>query len=242
MAKNMSVWDKPQFPKEPRNLENYGTEKNTENQGSLLVKKFDFEKDVSHRTVDIPVQEEILSVSVSRYSNVDMVEMKLSSLQALIEFYDQEIERYKAKFKGFEDDKKHYVNHSVETELKVNKVKKELDEKTKRHQAFENQKTKGLSKGRPKVKISDKALESAYNHMQENATYKDGKKRLSYAKAYRFLQKYHGYEGSDVHLAKCLREKYPKLPKKKVNPVGLAVQERFKTELDQAKKSDQEAE
>ncbi|PEC18985.1 hypothetical protein [Bacillus cereus] len=236
----MSVWDRPQFTKKSRNLENYGTDISVKDQESIQKNKFDFREDVSRRIVDIKVQEEILSVNVSRYSNVDMVEMKLSSLQALIEFYEKKVEYYKKKYEDADKEVEDIVVSLGESEIENTQLTSELKEKTKRHQAFEDQKTKGISKGRPKVEISDEALEAAYNHMRENATVKDGKRRVSYAKAYRFLQKYYGYEGSDVHLVKSLRKKYSDLPKKKVNPLGLAVQEIMQNEIKKsnAKKSD----
>lgn len=233
------------FRKKSPNLE----EKDFTKEKTSEKNKFDFTDDSLHRTEEIEVQGETLTVNITRHSNVDMVEMKLTSLQALIEFYEQ-------KIKGFEEDLERAENvkktlgslnkTSRENEVKANSGKrvaeanlniktKELDKKTEEYQAFEERK----GKGRPKLTISDELLEIAYKGMQKEI---NGVTRYSYTRAYKILQK-HGYEGSDVHLAKCLREKYPNLPKKKVkvNPVGLAMQERFKTEIKQAEKSDQEA-
>jgi len=201
-------------------------------------KNLNFEEDIQDRWVE-PLQTSFgeIRVGITQYSNVPMVDLKLSSLQELISTYENRITQLEKSLGEF---------YSLSG--RVAKASKELID----HLALENadfEKNKGV--GRPSLDIDEDMLKIAFTHLMDNAReIKDeqgkvvpNKRRIFYSKTCKYMRDEHGYTGSDNSLVNALR-KYKKvakaLPKEKeFNVDWLAVQEILKNEVRKGKNSNQ---
>ncbi|PGL38403.1 hypothetical protein CN930_13480 [Bacillus cereus] len=191
-------------------------------------KNFDFSGDIQEKRVE-PIQSLFgeVQVNVTRYSNLDMAEMKLTSLKELIDSYEN-------RLRQMTDINLSYAEAILDAIELARKYKAKCE-------PFEGRK----GKGRPKLEINKEMLDKAMEHLENNAKEVvdeetgEVKRRVFYSKTYKYLQENYGYTGSDVSFVKALREEFPnRLPKEKEFYLpGFAVQQIIQDKINKAPKN-----